>query len=237
LFGKGGDILEPVVLLLLYSDAPILVAGLQSLLGGVEGFELAPVCSTLPELRHMAAAVNPHIVLMDFTSEMPPGVLGHLDAALLRTNVVLWVYEIQAEMALHAMSLGVRGILRSTLEPELILRCLQKVHQGELWFEKALVDDYMDARKTGLTGREIQLIRLLAMGLKNKEIAGTLSITEGTVKVYLSRLFQKLGVKDRFELALYGMKNPGTGAFRVARQGMIRRVRQRADLLADPDLD
>src|SRR5437764_140722 len=108
---------------------------------------------------------------MDFTSELPPGVLAQIDAALLRARVVLWVYEIPAELALHAMSMGVRGILRSTLALELILRCLRKVGEGELWFEKSLVDDSMDARKAGLTGREIQLIRLLALGLKNREIA------------------------------------------------------------------
>jgi DNA-binding CsgD family transcriptional regulator len=88
-----------------------------------------------------------------------------------------------------------------------------------------------------LTGREIQLIRLLALGLKNKEIAATLSITEGTVKVYLSRLFQKLGVKDRFELALYGMKHPGSNAFRVPRQGPARRASQRFGQMPVPDFD
>ena len=56
-----------------------------------------------------------------------------------------------------------------------------------------------------------QLVSLLSQGLKNKEIATTLMISEGTVKVYLSRLFQKVGVKDRFELALFGLKNLTTG--------------------------
>ena len=58
-------------------------------------------------------------------------------------------------------------------------------------------------------------------------MADTLTITEGTVKVYLSRLFQKLGVKDRFELALYGMKNPGAGSFRVPRAPLARRGARR----------
>jgi DNA-binding NarL/FixJ family response regulator len=226
-----------VIRLLLYTDAPILAAGLSSLLRAADGFELTAVCQSLPELRAaVAAVVEPQIVLMDFTSELPPGVLGQLDASLLRASVVLWVYQIPAEMARHAMSLGVRGILRSTLSPELVLRCLEKVQQGELWFEKALVDDYVDVRKSGLTGREVQLIRLLAMGLKNKEIASTLSITEGTVKVYLSRLFQKLGVKDRFELALFGMKNPGAGAFRPSRPELARRARLRQQTM-EPDFD
>jgi two-component system, NarL family, nitrate/nitrite response regulator NarL len=230
------DILKPVVRLLLYSDAPILAAGLTDVLRGTDGFELTSVCSSLTELRSAAGAIEPHIVLMDFTSDMPADLLTQLDAGLMRRNVVLWVYEIAAETALHAMTRGVRGILRSTLEPELIIRCLQKVHEGELWFEKALVDDYMEARRAGLTGREVQLIRLLSQGLKNREIAATLSITEGTVKVYLSRLFQKLGVKDRFELALYGMKNPGSSALRF-REAPPRRPRRGRNRLPFPDLD
>lgn len=212
-----------VIRLLLYSDTPVMAAGLSSLLRAASGFELATVDGSLAELRSAVSAVDPHIVLMDFTSELPPEIPGDLDPGLLARSVVLWVYDIPPEVALHAMSLGVRGILRSTLGLELVLRCLQKVHQGELWFEKALMDDGLDTRKADLTGREIQLIRLLAMGLKNKEISGMLSITEGTVKVYLSRLFQKLGVKDRFELALYGMKNPGAGSFRVPRPPLMRR--------------
>ena len=213
-----------------------MAAGLSSLLRTADGFELAAVCQGMSELRAAVAAVAPQIVLMDFTSELPPGVLGQLDASLLRISVVLWVYQIPAEMALHAMSLGVRGILRSTLPPKMVLRCLEKVQQGELWFENALVDDYFDVRKSGLSGREVQLIRLLAMGLKNKEIAGSLSITEGTVKVYLSRLFQKLGVKDRFELALFGLKNPADGAFHPSPAELARRARLRQRTL-EPDFD
>ena len=82
---------------------------------------------------------------------------------------------------------------------------------GELWFEKALTDSFLCARRVALTQREGQLVSLLSQGLKNKEIATTLMISEGTVKVYLSRLFQKVGVKDRFELALFGLKNLTTG--------------------------
>ena len=70
-----------------------------------------------------------------------------------------------------------------------------------------------------LTQREGQLVSLLSQGLKNKEIATTLMISEGTVKVYLSRLFQKVGVKDRFELALFGLKNLTTGQLPSTEKG------------------
>jgi DNA-binding CsgD family transcriptional regulator len=105
------------------------------------------------------------------------------------------------------MELGVRGVLRKTLGPELLIKCLGKVCEGELWFDKSLTASFLSAKMVALTKRESQLVALLSQGLKNKEIASTLQISEGTVKVYLSRLFQKVGVKDRFELALYGLKN------------------------------
>ena len=112
-----------------------------------------------------------------------------------------------------------RGILRKTLPTELQVKCLQKVQAGELWFEKALTDSFLCARRVALTQREGQLVSLLSQGLKNKEIATTLMISEGTVKVYLSRLFQKVGVKDRFELALFGLKNLTTGQLPVGEKG------------------
>jgi DNA-binding CsgD family transcriptional regulator len=117
------------------------------------------------------------------------------------------------------MGLGVRGILRKTLPTELQVKCLQKVQAGELWFEKALTDSFLCARRVALTPREGQLVSLLSQGLKNKEIATTLMISEGTVKVYFSRLFQKVGVKDRFELALFGLKNLTTGQLPVGVNG------------------
>ena len=138
-------------------------------------------------------------------------------------KIVLWVNSISTELAFQAMGLGVRGILRKTLPTDLQVKCLQKVQAGELWFEKALTDSFLCARRVALTQREGQLVSLLSQGLKNKEIATTLMISEGTVKVYLSRLFQKVGVKDRFELALFGLKNLTTGQLPAGEKGPPRR--------------
>jgi DNA-binding CsgD family transcriptional regulator len=97
------------------------------------------------------------------------------------------------------------------------------VNEGELWFEKELVDSMMSARpRHSLTRREGQLVVFLTQGLKNKEIATALGISEGTVKVYLSHLFQKLDVKDRFELAVYGLKNLAAGAGAHEADGLVR---------------
>lgn len=193
--------------ILLYSDQPILAMGLQSVLHSVDGFNLVSICSSVEALAQQLTAGQTDIALLDLTSEISFGVLTDIKRCAESCKIVLWVNTISTELAFQAMGLGVRGILRKTLPSELQVKCLQKVFAGELWFEKALTDSFLSARRVALTQREGQLVSLLAQGLKNKEIATALMISEGTVKVYLSRLFQKVGVKDRFELALFGLKN------------------------------
>jgi DNA-binding NarL/FixJ family response regulator len=199
---------------LLCSDEPILAEGLSRILGDADGLSLASYCPRMDDLSSQLQFHQPDLLLVDLTASITFGVLSGLHEAVSHTKIVLWVHAISTELALQAMSLGVRGILRKTLPVETLLRCLSRVHEGELWFEKSLTDSIMSARRYTLTRREGQLVSLLSNGLKNKEIATALNISEGTVKVYLSRLFQKLGVKDRFELALYGLKNltPGGGS-------------------------
>jgi DNA-binding NarL/FixJ family response regulator len=193
--------------LLLCTDEPILAEGLTRILSGAEGLELKSWCPSLDDLRVEIETHQPDLLLVDLTSDVNFTVLSSLHQIAREARIVLWVHTISTELALQAMSLGIRGILRKTLPIDTLLRCLTRVNEGELWFEKALTDSIMTARRYSLTRREGQLVTLLSQGMKNKEIATALNISEGTVKVYLSRLFQKLGVKDRFELALYGLKN------------------------------
>lgn len=205
---------------LLCSDEPILAEGLARILGTSEALNLVSYCHGIGDLRPQMELHQPDILLVDLTAGINFGVLSGLHEVASNAKIVLWVHTISTELALQAMSLGVRGILRKTLPVETLLRCLTRVNEGELWFEKALTDSIMSARRYSLTRREGQLVSLLSQGLKNKEIATALNISEGTVKVYLSRLFQKLGVKDRFELALYGLKNltPGGGTVDTTQQ-------------------
>jgi DNA-binding NarL/FixJ family response regulator len=192
---------------LLCTDEPILAEGLKRTLSSSSELSLVSWCPSLDELRVQVDLHHPELLLVDLTSDVNFGVLSGLHQIAREARIVLWVHAISTELALQAMSLGIRGILRKTLPVETLMRCLTRVNEGELWFEKALTDSIMTARRYSLTRREGQLVALLSQGMKNKEIATALNISEGTVKVYLSRLFQKLGVKDRFELALYGLKN------------------------------
>jgi len=202
-----------MAIVLLCSDEPVLAEGLTQILASADGLELCGYCPNLEDLPAQVDRYKPDLLVLDVTAEINFGVLARLQETPFKSKIVLWAYSLSTELALQAVSLGIRGILNKTLPVETLIRCLTKVNEGELWLDKTLTDSLATARRYSLTRREGQLVTLLCHGLKNKEIATALRISEGTVKVYLSRLFQKLNVKDRFELALVGLKNmtPGPG--------------------------
>jgi two-component system, NarL family, nitrate/nitrite response regulator NarL len=195
----------------LYTDEPILASGLETIFAESEDYRLSAICRTPAAVIEQARTDRPEVLLLDLTPDLTFGLLLEIQRQLPASKIVLWVRTISTELAYQAIEHGVRGILRKTHSPEVLLKCLQMVAEGGLWFEEALKASFTAMRTISLTRRESQLVSLLSQGLKNKEIAATLFISEGTVKVYLSRLFQKLGVKDRFELALFGLKNMPSG--------------------------
>jgi two-component system nitrate/nitrite response regulator NarL len=208
--------------ILLYSPVPIVTKGFAIVLSSVPEFDLVAVCSNEQQLPQAVAASDPDLVLIDLDEEMALDRLFEMRREIPeRSRIVLWVQSITPELAYQTMRLGVRGILRKTLGADVIVRCLQKVAEGECWFEEALTASFLNIRTVRLTRRESQLLSLVSRGFKNKEIAEALFIAEPTVKIYLSRLFRKVGAKDRFELALYGLRNVITGqvsAFGAGRQ-------------------
>jgi two-component system nitrate/nitrite response regulator NarL len=195
--------------ILLCVGEPTLVTGLEHLLRQVEGFELLPTCCGVTALMESVSnGARPDLVLLDLAPNVTFAVLAELKRATADAKIVLRVNSASTGLACQAMGLGVRGILRKQLPPGLQVKCLQRVVQGELWFEKALTDGPASSRdRVVLTGREGEVVSLLAQGLTNKEIAAELQDSEGAIKVHLSQLLQKAGVKDRFELALFGLKN------------------------------
>jgi two-component system nitrate/nitrite response regulator NarL len=191
----------------LYSTQSVLAVGLRECLVGLPGFSLAAVCTGTAPLIERIRATPPDLILIDLTPEISLEVLKGIQSEARGAPIVVWVDSVSTEFASQVIGMGVRGILRKTIAVELHLKCLQKVAAGELWLEKALSDRLLTTNRVTLTQRERQLLGLLAQGLKNKEIACSLGITEGTVKVYLSHLFRKVGANDRLELALFALRN------------------------------
>jgi len=211
-----------VVAVLVYSDQPVLAKGLESLIAGNPAFQLTACCSSLAGLKRQLVNVSPDLCVLDLTPDVTSGALEDLQSLAPDCKIILWTDTIAGDFAFQALTIGIRGVLRKTLPLEAYEQCLQRVSSGELWFEKSLTDSFRAARRVSLTRREGQLVSMLARGLKNKEISSELGITEGTVKVYLSHLFQKSGARDRFELALQGMKNLGMAGTSESSHGGLR---------------
>src|ERR1035438_7909696 len=108
------------------SDEPVLAEGLARILEGVHGLELCAYCPNLEDLPAQVDRYGPDVLLLDLTAEINFGVLARLQAIPFKSKSVLWVYSLSTELALQAVSLGIRGILRKTLPPEKLIRCLTK---------------------------------------------------------------------------------------------------------------
>jgi DNA-binding NarL/FixJ family response regulator len=207
------------VQVLLYSDQTFLAEGLASAFSSRPAFQLAASCNSISDVSGIARDRTVDIGLIELTEEVTIPALLAIRRTNPRCRLVLWTSTISRELAFQAMELGVRGILPRSTPIERFFTALRTVHEGELWFEKEMLESFLHGKRVVLTRREGQLVSLLSQGLKNKEVAWTLQISEGTVKVYLSRLFKKLGVADRFELALFGLKNMQSGYASTVERG------------------
>ena len=128
---------------------------------------------------------------------------------------VVVLQEPDQEMTLDLFRRGAHGIVSREIEPEMLVECLRKVAQGEPWLESRAVAWVMQAYRTqgvrpagsrpkvSLTPKESLIVSCVTQGMKNKEIALRVGTTEQVVKNYLRKVYDKLGVADRLELALY----------------------------------
>lgn len=132
-------------------------------------------------------------------------------AATQSKNIVLWGRSITPAFAFQSAQIGVRGFVSKLDSAEKQAAQVRRAGQGELAWPHEIVIEMLTpaAQRVHLTRREGELITLVCRGLANKEIAYRMKIVEGTVKQYLSRLFDKLHIRSRHELAMFGMQTFG----------------------------
>jgi DNA-binding NarL/FixJ family response regulator len=158
---------------------------------------------------------HPDLLLLDLHMPRKNGleVLRRLRRDKLATKVVLMADRLEVDEVLEAYRLGVRGMLLKELALQMVVQCVRKVLAGELWIEKSAVSRALDVllrRENGereasalLTPREMETVRLVALGLHTAQMSSRLGISEGTVKTHLHRVYHKLNVNNRVALTLY----------------------------------
>ncbi|MBI2681029.1 MAG: response regulator transcription factor [Candidatus Solibacter usitatus] len=193
---------------------PITIRGLRALLAEQPDFECIGEASSLMTGMDLVRNRAPGVLIVDKGFGLQPVVdwVTNLRGANRETRAIVWGYSMSEAEALRAVQAGAHGIVRKTASLNNLLACVRGVASGESWIEDMLrppEDRSQSGWRSGLTQRERQVAELVEEGLKNKEIARTLGICPGTVKIHLKHIFEKTGVRGRYGLALSGLKEKG----------------------------
>ena len=195
---------------LLADDHPMIRTALEVLLRDTS-YELAGIAGTGAMALAELDRLEPEILLLDL--QMPGGsgmeVLRQIRAKKKPVKVILLTAAIDDHALLEAKALKVHGMVLKNSDPAYLLDCLDTVRLGRTWIDPELSERVGHLARIGKRGmhrglapRERQLVDFVRQGLRNREIAEALGVTEGTVKAYLHAIFEKLGVSSRTELAI-----------------------------------
>jgi len=197
-----------VTKVLLVDDHPMIGAALDMLLRDTD-YELLGRARTAAEANSQLSRLKPDLLLLDVHLPDSSGldVLQRLTRGRKRPKVILVTAGMDEAQLLAASDLEPEGIVLKTSDPGLLLKCMDAVVAGERWVDPEIAERTRQAQERAasappLTRRERELIDLVRQGLRNRDIAAELGVTEGTVKVYLHAIFDKLKVENRTELAL-----------------------------------
>ena len=198
--------------LVIADDHPLILGALEILFRAEEDFEVVATCTDGAQALQAVRLHRPDILVLDLRMPGKSGldVLREIAGERPPTRTVLLTATIEDEEMMEAMRLGVGGVVLKEMVPASVVLCVRKVHAGELWLEKRSAARALDklvrresaAREVAgiLTTRELEIVRMLCRGLRNKEIASQLTISEHTVKVHLRNIYAKLEVDGRLAL-------------------------------------
>ncbi|HEY4710410.1 MAG TPA: response regulator transcription factor [Candidatus Cybelea sp.] len=209
---------KQAIRILVADDHAIFRDGLRKLLEVADDVQIIGEASNGVECVKMLAKFKPDILLLDL--RMPEkdglGVLEEVNFDSLPTRVIVLTAAEDDRDVVRAMRLGARGVVLKQSASDLLLKSIRKVADGEIWLDNRMTAEVIDAFKKSsesgqrrekplLSDREKEIVQLVAQGFRNREIGEKLFISEQTVKNHLHNIFDKLGVSDRLELALYAI--------------------------------
>ena len=204
--------------LVIADDHPIVLQGLQRLFESCPDFEVLRSCEDGEKALAAVRSLRPDILLLDLRMPGSDGldVLRSISAEKLECRTVLLTAAVSDDQIVEAMLLGAMGVVLKESSPEILIDCVRRVHAGEQCIDRETMTRAFgralrresatrEAAKT-VTPRELEIVRMIGQGLRNKAIAERLFISEGTVKIHLHNVYEKLGLTGRLELALYAQQ-------------------------------
>ena len=201
-------------------DHTIFRDGLRKLLSLETDFEVCAEAKDGTEVLEVLRQSEPDILLLDLKMPGLDGIaaLQRIQNQKLKTKIIVLTASDDEGEYVQAMKYGTSGIVLKQTATELLIKSIRKVHGGEIWLDAKTTAAVMrqfaapgevggprERERPRLSNREREIVALVAQGFKNKEIAERMFISEQTVKNHLHNIFDKLGVSDRLELALYAI--------------------------------
>jgi two-component system, NarL family, nitrate/nitrite response regulator NarL len=211
-----------LIRILLADDHPIVRDGVRRLLETEPDFRVVGQAADGREAVRLVSRCAPDILLLDLAMPRLPGleVLRELSASDSPVRTILLTAAIEKEQIIEALQIGARGVVLKEAATELLFKSIRTVMAGQYWVGRAEVADLvqilrallassgkLQERSFGLTRRELEILSTVVAGYSNKEIARQLSLSEDTVKHHLSHIFDKLGVSNRLELAMFAVNH------------------------------
>jgi two-component system nitrate/nitrite response regulator NarL len=208
--------------ILLIGPYALFRAALRALLETRPGFVTVGEAATCSDAAAASLERPDVIVLCLDEDEGGLGALPDLLATFDGARLLILAEDDGSQMHQRAARLGALGFVATRQPPEILLKAIEKVHGGEVWFDRAMLAQMLAGlsgpkaawgvdsevgKIDALTKREREVVRLVAEGLRNKLIADRLFISEVTVRHHLTSVFGKLGVGDRQELMLYALRH------------------------------
>jgi DNA-binding NarL/FixJ family response regulator len=206
--------------ILLVDDHRVIRKGLRALLNEYAEFEVVGEAGSAAEALPLVHSERPDVILLDLDLGGVSGLdlLKELTTAASGSRALVLTGVRDKTLHRQAVQLGAMGIVLKDHAAEILVEAIQKVYSGEMWLDRATIVSILVSPRSGepgpervkiamLTDREREIIALLAEGLRNKQIAERLFISEITVRHHLTSIFNKLGVSDRVELLIYAYRN------------------------------
>ncbi len=197
------------VRLVIADDHALFRGGLKSLLRRQRDMQVVGEAETAASLIVTVAETKCDILLLDL--QMERWVLGDIQQLAAVTKVIVLTASESVENAIAAMRLGARAVVQKRFAVQTLVEAIHAVAEGLVWMPPSLqaevASQWRSPASKLLTSRETEIIRHVASGLRNAEIARRLAITEATVKTHLNNIFDKLGLRDRVELAVYALRH------------------------------
>ncbi len=206
----------PGTRILLADSQAIYRVGIRKIFAVEDDMRVVAQAENYPGLLAALERFPSDIVLLDggMISGVPDAIPDMIRRAP-NAKLVVQVSENSEDFIVDLYRRGVRGVISRAISPDLLVRCIRKIAEGETWIDNQSVSWVIEAYRSQastltnprlqprLSPKELSIIGCVTQGMRNKEIAYKIGTTEQVVKNYLRKIYDKLGVSDRLELALY----------------------------------